>query len=117
MKFLLRAAFLLAALLPFSCSEYDDSDILDRLDNLEGRVSVLEKMANSLNEDVTALKTTLAAIAAEDVVVSIRAIDENGKSGFEVTYKNSGTVKIFITDGGTALGAKAQGGISERQNP
>ena len=113
MKFLLRAAFLLAALLPFSCSEYDDSSVLDRLDKLEGRVAALEKQVAAANTEIASLKTLLDALAAQDVVTSIRAIEEDGKTGWEVTFSKSGTSKIFINLDSAApkIGVKDVGGV------
>ncbi|MBR5923946.1 MAG: metallophosphoesterase [Bacteroidales bacterium] len=113
MRFLLRAAVLLAALLPFSCSEFDDSDILDRLDKLEERVTALERQVAAANTEIASLKTLLDAMAAQDVVTSIRAIEEDGKAGWEITYSKSGTSKIFINKDYVTpkIGVKDVGGV------
>ena len=107
--FAVTASILLAG----SCSEYDDSELVGRIESLENKVSNLEKLVSGINSDIAALKLTLEAVANEDVVVRIKAIEENGKAGFEVTYRKSGTVKIFLDTDSSApeLGVKEVGGV------
>ena len=113
MKFFLRAAFLIAALMTFSCSAYDDSELKERLKNLEDRVAALEKQVASANAEIVSLKTVLDALAAQDVVTGIRAIEEDGKVGWEITFSKSGTTKIFINLDYAApkIGVKDIGGV------
>lgn len=102
-----------AVLLAATCSGYDDSDILKRLDKLEDRVSALERDVTATNNEISALKTLLEAVAANDYVTSIRAIEENGQAGWEITYSKSGTVKIFLNRDSFApkIGVKEVNGV------
>ena len=79
-----------------ACSEYDDSALWDEINSLKERVDKLEKDAADLNSDVNALRTTLQAIRDEDVVTGIRSIVVDGKAGWEITFRKSGTVNIFV---------------------
>ena len=63
-----------------SCDKYDDSDILARLDALESKVSILQQQVAGINNEISALKVTIEAIANEDVVVGIAEVVDNGKS-------------------------------------
>ncbi|MBR0300301.1 MAG: metallophosphoesterase [Bacteroidales bacterium] len=85
-----------------ACSEYDDSSLRDEIESLKDRVSALEKDVAAINGDVEALQKTLKAITDQDVVTNIRSIVENGQSGWEITYRDNGTVKIFLSREGIA---------------
>lgn len=91
-----------------SCDKYDDSDILARLDALESKVSILQQQVAGINNEISALKVTLEAIANEDVVVGIAEVVDNGKSGWRITYRKGGTVTIF-----PSAGAESKIGVRE----
>ena len=107
--FLLFAAVLLCT----ECSEYDDSDILERLDKLEGRVSALERDAAATNSEITALQALVNAVSGNDYITGVRAIVEDGQAGLEITYSKSGTVKVFLNRDSLApmIGVKDVGGV------
>jgi hypothetical protein len=96
LRFFLVAVSMLA--LTF-CDGYDDSELVKRIENLEGKVDFLQHQVAGINGEIDALKISLAALESEDVVIGMRAITDNGKAGWEITYRKSGTVKIFPLEG------------------
>lgn len=56
-------------------AEYDDAEVKDRLDDLEGRVDALEKTVNSLNINVGNLQSLI------DGKLFITAVTENPEGG------------------------------------
>ena len=58
----MKKMFALAAVLCLALAgcEYDDAEVKDRLDDLEGRVDALEKTVNSLNINVGNLQSRIA---------------------------------------------------------
>lgn len=105
-------AGMLALALP-ACSSYDDSKILERLDALEQKVEALQKDVDSMNGSIAALGRTIEALSDNETVTALRTIFENGRSGLEVTYSKSGTVKIFFDKSGLApqIAAKEVNGV------
>ena len=57
----MKKMFALAAVLCLALAgcEYDDAEVKDRLDDLEGRVDALEKTVNSLNINVGNLQSLI----------------------------------------------------------
>ena len=72
--------FYIRFVLPLIClalagCEYDDAEVKDRLDDLEGRVDALEKTVNSLNINVGNLQSLI------DGKLFITAVTENPEGG------------------------------------
>ena len=104
-------AFSLAIVIS-ACSGYDDSELVKRIEDLEAKVKTLQQQVSGMNQDITALRTTLDAIANEDVVVGIRAIEDSGKAGWEITYRKGGVVRIFPSEGTESkIGVAEVGGV------
>ncbi len=101
------------AVLLSSCNGYDDSDLVKRIEDLEQKVTALQNQVNGINSEITALKITLDAVNSQDVVTRIKAIEENGVQGFEITYAKSGTVKIFLNSSSETpqIGVREVGGV------
>ena len=80
-----------AALLAFSCQQYDDTAITDRVTNLENRVAALEKLQSQMDE----LQTLVKAIENKDYVTGVTPIMEGGvQVGYAIMFTQSGTVEI-----------------------
>lgn len=76
-----------------SCEGYDDTAIYDRLDNLDGRVTELERTVNALNQDIAGVKALVDAMQ-NNVYVS-RIV--KGETGYTVYFTNG--EEITIADG------------------
>ena len=80
----------------FSCSRYDDSPIWDKFQDIEDRISRLEKLCKEMNANITALKTIVTAIQNEDYVTSVTTIMENGvEIGYTLGFSNGESVTIY----------------------
>lgn len=73
----MKKLFALAAVLCLALAgcEYDDAEVKDRLDDLEGRVDALEKTVNSLNTNVGTLQSLV------DGKLFITSVTENPEGG------------------------------------
>ena len=113
MKILRFLVIAVAALLISACNGYDDSDLIERIENLEKEVASLQSQVGGINSEINALKITLNAINSRDVVTYIKAIEENGVQGFEITYEKSGTVRIFLNSSSDTpmMGVREVGGV------
>lgn len=87
-----------------SCSDdYDDSDIKSEIADLEDRISDLEDLLEDLEDDIAALQVLVAAAQTGDVVTSVTSFEEDGVSGYYITFGSLGTITIYNgTDGSDA---------------
>ena len=90
--------FALAAVLCLALAgcEYDDAEVKDRLDDLEGRVDALEKTVNSLNINVGNLQSLI------DGKLFITAVTENPEGGgytLSLVTSDGEASQIVIKDG------------------
>lgn len=80
-----------AAMMAFSCQQYDDTPLVDRVTNLENRVAALEKLQTQMDE----LQTLVKAIENKDYVTGVTPIMEGGvQVGYAIMFTQSGTVEI-----------------------
>ena len=78
-QFLGIAALAGFTLLPISsCSDdYDDSEIKDRLDKVEDKVTELEEWCSTVNNEIASLKRLITALENNDYVTGVETL-ENG---------------------------------------
>lgn len=93
----MKKMFALAAVLCLALAgcEYDDAEVKDRLDDLEGRVDALEKTVNSLNINVGNLQSLI------DGKLFITAVTENPEGG--------GYTLSLVTSDGRSVADRHQG--------
>ncbi len=60
------------------CS-YDDTDILNKVNDLDSRLTKLEEIVNNMNRDIKSLQTIVNALQNNDYVTSVAPVMENGK--------------------------------------
>lgn len=98
----------------FSCSRYDDSPIWDKFQDIEDRISRLEKLCKEMNANITALQAIVTAIQNEDYVTSVTTIMENGvEIGYTLGFSNGESVTIYHGKDGAdgKPGAPGQDGV------
>lgn len=80
-----------------SCSDdYDDSIIIDRVDNLENRVTQLEEICKQMNTNISSLQNIVAALQNNDYVTSVTSIIKNGQEiGYTITFTKSEPITIY----------------------
>ena len=92
-------AYIVSALMLLfaSCApSYDDSSVLDRLDELEQRIDELEAQCDKADEDITALRAIIEVLQSRDYITSITPI-MNGEEvvGYTISFANSDPITII----------------------
>lgn len=81
---------------------YDDTDIREKIDDLDGRVTTLETLCTELNSNLSALTTLVQAMQKGDYVVSVSPLIEDGvEVGYRIVFKESGVVDLYHGKDGT----------------
>ena len=80
-----------------STSCYDDMELRESIEDLEGRVTTLETLCTELNSNITALNTLVQAMQKGDYVVSVSPLknDEGVEIGYRIIFKESGVVDLY----------------------
>lgn len=74
-----------------SCSDdYDDSEIKDRLDKVEDRVTSLEEWCTTVNSEISSLKKLITALENNDYVTGVETLE----NGYKITFSKSGSITI-----------------------
>lgn len=87
------AMLLSLAVLLAGCQKYDDSKITGRVDDLENRVTELEKLVNEITSNLGSIVTAIDALENQDRIVGINKLP--GDQGWEIVFANSGTITIY----------------------
>ncbi|MCC8088699.1 MAG: DUF4988 and DUF4465 domain-containing protein [Rikenellaceae bacterium] len=90
MKKLFTLLFVLAAFV--GCSDdFDDSDLWNKVDDLDNRVTTLEQLVNQLNKDISYVQTIASAVDTDNLIVGYSS---NG-SGWEISFLNGETISVL----------------------
>ena len=93
-RFLSILSLVILGLVSTSC--YDDTEIREAIDDLDGRVQTLETLCTELNTNLTALSTLVQALQKGDYVVSVSPLIEDGEEvGYRIIFKESGVVDLY----------------------
>ncbi len=78
---------------------YDDSAVVDRLDDMEQRIEELEKQYGKAQEDIEALRAIIEVLQSRDYITSVTPILEGEEIvGYTITFANSDPVTINTCD-------------------
>ena len=95
-KFKHLALLLLATIMVFGCSKYDDTELRNDVNDLQSRVTKLEEWCKTTNGQISALQGLVTALEAKDFVTGVSPIVEGGKDvGFTITFSKSGAISIY----------------------
>lgn len=79
-----------------SMSCYDDSELWETVEDLDGRVQTLEDLCTKLNSNLTALSTLVQSMEKGDYVVSVSPLKEGSvEVGYRIVFKENGPVDIY----------------------
>ena len=92
MKLYRNLLIISAALFFIGCS-YDDTEINNRLDKVEQDITELKAIVADINNNISALVTTVDALKNSDQITSVTPLADG--SGYEVTFSKSGTIIIY----------------------
>ena len=88
------------ALFAYSCS-YDDSGLIDRIEDLENRVEKLEQACKDINSNIEALQALVKALQENDYVTSVTPITENGEVvGYTINFVKGDPITIYHGEDG-----------------
>ena len=76
-----------------SCSEFDDSEIWDKLNDHEYRIAYLEEVCNKMNADIANLQTIVTAIENNDFIVNAFPLSDG--SGYSLTFKSGKSIVVY----------------------
>lgn len=89
----------IAICLATSCSEFDDSEIWDKLNDHEYRIAYLEEVCNKMNANIVNLQTIVTALEANDYIVSASPLQDGG--GYVLIFKSGKSIIINHGEDGT----------------
>ncbi len=76
--------------------EYDDSAVLDRLDDLESRVTTLEQLCQQMNTNISSLQSLVSALQQNDYITSVAPIKQgNEVIGYTITFAKGEPITIY----------------------
>lgn len=95
MKRILYLLFAVSIL--WSCnSDYDDSALTGRVDDLENRVAKLEELCKQMNTNISSLQTLVDALQNKDYITSVVPITKDGKTiGYTISFTQSAPITIY----------------------
>lgn len=95
MKRILYLLFAVSTL--WSCnSDYDDSALTGRVDDLENRVAKLEELCKQMNTNISSLQTLVDALQNKDCITSVVPITKDGKTiGYTISFTRSAPITIY----------------------
>lgn len=75
---------------------YDDSAVMDRLDEMEQRIEELEKQYGKAQEDIEALRAIIEVLQSRDYITSVTPV-MNGEEvvGYTISFANSDPITII----------------------
>ena len=75
---------------------YDDTDVQNRLNDHERRISALETLCKELNTNISSVGSIVRALQENDYVTSVSTIVEGGKEvGYTLNFAKSGAKNIY----------------------
>lgn len=96
MKKLLFLVAIIATAFVSSCDKFDDSEIWNKLENHENRISALEELCKQLNTNINALQTIVNALEKNDYITNVSPIRKDGDIiGYTITFAHSDTITIY----------------------
>ena len=94
-RFFLLATFVCAALFT-SCEGYDDSELVNRLNDFETRLKQLEETCKQLNTNISSLQTIVNAIQKNDQITAVTPVSKDGvEVGYTISFTSGKTITIY----------------------
>ena len=78
-----------------SCT-YDDTELKESIKDLDNRVKTLETLCTEMNSNITALSELVQALSANDYIVSVTPIVEDGvEVGYQIIMKSTKVINLY----------------------
>lgn len=88
----------LGMLLSFGgCSdEYDDSNLINRMDNLENQFNQLQNLCNQMNANISSLQTIVNALKERDAITQVSPVIQGNKIiGYTLSFEKNSPITIY----------------------
>ncbi len=76
-----------------SCSKFDDSEIWDKLNNHESRITELERLCKEMNAEIIKLQTLVSAFENNDYIINASPLVTG--DGYTFVFKSGKSVVIY----------------------
>lgn len=95
-KFKHLALLLLAAVVVFGCSKYDDTELKNNVSDLQSRVEKLEKWCETANSQITSLQGLVTVLQGNDYVTGVIPVMEGTTEvGYTISFTKSQPITIM----------------------
>ena len=90
-----------AVLVGLSSCTYDDTALVGRVENLEDRVTKLEKLCKEMNANIDAMAAIIEALETHDYITSVTPITKDGETvGYTITFAKDEPITIYHGEDG-----------------
>ena len=101
MKRLFTLCAVVVAVVVSSCSKFDDTDIWDKLNDHESRITALEELCKQMNTNITALQTIVEALEKNDYITNVSPVRKDGEViGYNISFAKSDSITIYHGENG-----------------
>ena len=101
MKKLLTLFAIVLAVGVSSCSKFDDTEIWDKLNDHESRITALEELCKQMNTNINALQTIVEALEKRDYITNVSPVRKDGEViGYTISFADSDTITIYHGENG-----------------
>lgn len=91
MKTILKFFMLSFILMPFACSQYDDSQLWDKVNSIDKRVTSLESLVEKMNTNIASLQTIVTKL---QTAVTISNVKETS-TGYIITFSDGDAINLY----------------------
>ena len=96
MKRLFTLFAIALAFVASSCNKFDDSEIWDKLNEHDKRITALEELCKQMNTNIVALQTVVNALQKNDYITNVSPVRKDGEVvGYTITFAHSDTITIY----------------------
>ena len=101
MKRLFTLCAIVMAVAVSSCSKFDDTEIWDKLNDHESRITALEELCKQMNTNIDALQTIVEALEKRDYITNVSPVRKDGDViGYTISFADSDTITIYHGENG-----------------
>ena len=93
MKKVLSMMLSIAVCFIISCSNFDDSEIWDKLNDHENRIEYLEEVCKKLNTDIINIQSIITALETNDYIISASPLVDG--TGYTFIFKSGKSIVIY----------------------
>ena len=78
------------------CDKYDDGKLWDNINNLEARLTALEKQCKEMNTNIESMKVLVDVLQSNDYVTNVTVVSENGvEIGYKIDFHVHPSITIY----------------------